>query len=59
MQPEDVEVTYMSDIECEEAVRSALANLGCSADELNAQAKRGFFDSEQHKRVWFAIADML
>ena len=59
MQPEDVEVTYISDSECKEAVRSTLANLGCSADELNAQAKRGRFDSEQHKRVWFAITDML
>ncbi|WP_420610343.1 hypothetical protein [Candidatus Poriferisodalis sp.] len=55
-QHDDIEVIVLSDDEVRVAVDNALAEAGCTWEELQAQAEEGCFTSELARRTWFIVS---
>jgi ribosome-binding protein aMBF1 (putative translation factor) len=51
----DVEVIEITDQEYDQAVRSALRELGLTYAQLREQARRGDFKSGRARRLWLTI----
>lgn len=55
-QYDDIEVIVLNDDEVRVAVENALAEAGCTWEELQAQAAEGRFTSELARRTWFIVS---
>ncbi len=55
-QQDDIEVIVLSDDEVRIAIDNALAEAGCTWEELQAQAAEGCFTSELARRTWFIVS---
>ncbi len=53
---DDIEVIVLNDEEVRVAVDNALAEAGCTWEELQAQAAEGCFTSELARRTWFIVS---
>jgi hypothetical protein len=56
--PPDAYVEAASKADIRRAVRSSLRELGITYQELERQARRGRFQSQQARLVWIAIRDL-
>jgi hypothetical protein len=56
--PPDAYVEVASKEEVRHAVRRSLRELGITYEELQAQARRGRFQSNRARLVWMAIRDV-
>lgn len=53
---DDIEVITLSDDEVREAVANALAEAGCTWEELQRQAAEGRFESHIAHDTWFVVS---
>jgi hypothetical protein len=54
----DGQVTVVTRDEVAEQVRDALARVGVTFEELDAQAQQGRFESDEARRVWLAVRNV-
>lgn len=52
-------VEIATDADLERGKTAALAELGVTGQELLAQARRGWFDSNQHRLVWMGVKPLI
>ena len=52
----DVEVQVLDDDGVQELINNALAEAGCSWEELQQQARVGRFTNETAREVWFVVS---
>ncbi len=45
--------------ELEEAIQSALAEAGCTMDQLRQEARSGEFSSDLNWRTWFCVSGLI
>ena len=56
---DDVEVIVLSDDDVREAVANALAEAGCTWEELQRQASEGRFESHIAHNTWFVVSSFM
>ncbi len=52
----DIEVEILDEAGVEELISNALAEAGCSWEELQEQARAGKFANEVARQVWFVVS---
>lgn len=52
----DIEVDVLDDAGVRAVIENALAQAGCTWEELQQQAKAGSFSSEIARRAWFVVS---
>lgn len=52
----DIEVQVLDDAGVKELIANALAEAGCSWEELQEQARVGRFTNETAREVWFVVS---
>ena len=55
---DDIEVITLSDNEVRETIDNALAEAGCTWEELQRQASDGRFESHIAREAWFVVATL-